>query len=191
MTSARRNEIEAKANSVLTQYNISQNPYAEISYICNSENITLLPVKLSNGIDGIFCSNDNEKIIYYNEIKPFGRQNFTKAHELGHYFLEHELKESNFICDVNKEGGSEIETEANYYAACFLMPKRLMIQYFCEVVELQMRTPNRPLYVDSQPCNLADWKMSCNYFCSRLGVSNEALRYRLEHLGLLDYRLDK
>lgn len=189
MTSARRNEIESKADNVLSQYHILQNSYAEIPNICTSENISLLSVKLSNGIDGIFCSNNNEKIIYYNEVKPFGRQNFTKAHELGHYFLEHELKESNFICDVNKEEGSEIEAEANYYAACFLMPKRLMFQYFCEVVELQMRTPNRPLYVDSQPCNIADWKMSCNYFCSRLGVSSEALRYRLEHLGLLDYRL--
>lgn len=189
MTGARRNEIEFKANDVLRRYHISKNPYAEIQNICATESISLLSVKLNDGIDGIFCSNDKERIIFCNETKPFGRQNFTKAHELGHYFLEHELKESNFICDVNKEDGSEIEVEANYYAACFLMPKRLMFQYFGEVIDLQMRTPNRPLYVDSQPCNVADWKMFCSYFCSRLGVSKEALRYRLEYLGLLDYRL--
>jgi predicted transcriptional regulator len=48
------------------------------------------------------------------------RDQFTMAHELGHYFLHHELK--NEVVRYNRSGSDLAEVEANWFAAAFLMP---------------------------------------------------------------------
>ena len=54
------------------------------------------------------------------------RQNFTKAHELGHFFLKH--KGDNFQCTTKDlktrdKTHKPQEVEANMFASCFLLPK--------------------------------------------------------------------
>jgi predicted transcriptional regulator len=47
---------------------------------------------------------------------------FTMAHELGHYFLHYLFQDRNDELIVNREGTSRAESEANWFAAGFLMP---------------------------------------------------------------------
>jgi Zn-dependent peptidase ImmA (M78 family) len=75
-----------------------------------------------------------EKSIYVNIAESYERQNFTKAHELGHWILHREL----FEHDPNKQillrskakadGQNDEEKEANAFAAKLLIPKRLLIE---------------------------------------------------------------
>lgn len=67
------------------------------------------------------------------EISPFQskeRRNFTIAHELGHLFLHMgfmtnpEIWESPDNVTYYRNGSSELEYQANEFAAAFLMPKR-------------------------------------------------------------------
>lgn len=58
------------------------------------------------------------------------RKNFTIAHELGHLFLHmgyminRELWEQSDYVEFNRKGKSEIELQANEFAAAFLMPQK-------------------------------------------------------------------
>lgn len=62
------------------------------------------------------------------------RRNFTIAHELGHLFLhmgyqiDQQLWEESDNIVFNRHGNSEIELEANEFAAAFLMPKEEYIR---------------------------------------------------------------
>ena len=186
------NDFEKLANEVLTTYKITKSPFREISKVCKGENIRLRPVNLSEGVDGLFANMDEQKFIFYNSNKLPQRSVFTKAHELGHYFLKHTLDEQKLICS-NVGGNStsnKQEWQADQFAVYFLMPKELMVRHYAEICKLQNRMFGQPLYVDRQPWNYAEWKSTCAYFTMALGVSKEALRYRLESLRLLNWNLD-
>ena len=49
------------------------------------------------------------------------RDQFTMAHELGHYFLHHEPTTD--VIRYNRSGADLAEVEANWFAAAFLMPE--------------------------------------------------------------------
>lgn len=67
----------------------------------------------------LICKND-KRIIFYDEKKCDTHCYFTKAHELGHHVLDHELNPtSNLI--YRKQ-----EKEANYFAAQLTMPHQLI-----------------------------------------------------------------
>lgn len=192
MTSRTKNEIEEVANQVLNKYQITEKPYSHIREICKAEGIKIRMADLSDSIDGVFSLIGEEKYIFINKNKPEHRQNFTKAHELGHYFLGHSLDGSRIVCNIdehNEETRSK-ETEANYFASFFLMPERLVRRCFVELCNVYLRRQYwLPLYVDSQRHNKQDWNTTCSLFGLKLGVSKEALRYRLENLGLLKYNI--
>lgn len=88
-------------------------------------------LKLSKGVEGMLMPNPHgtgEWGILYNEtIKSKGRQNFTLAHELGHYLL-HRLAHPGGIRCTGRDMGdwnadrSAIEAEANTFASYLLMP---------------------------------------------------------------------
>ena len=186
------NDFEKLANEVLSTYKITKSPFREISRVCKGEGIIIKPTNLSQVVDGLFANIDEQKFIFYNSNKLPQRAVFTKAHELGHYFLKHTLDEQKLICS-NVGGNSKSnkqEWQADQFAVYFLMPKELMFKHYIEVCNMQWRTIGQPLYVDSQRDNYNDWQKICAYFRLALGVSKEALRYRLEDLGLLKYNLD-
>lgn len=191
-----RNEIEQIANNVLKQYNIENAPFSHIKEVCDQEHIKLKKTNFSSEMDGAFSIIKNEKYIFYNPQMIGGRKNFTKAHELGHYFLDHQLEAGNMIYCYNQhvsEGNQQalprIETEANYFATYFLMPKQMMLKEYQTIAHFLRLDTSRPLYVDKQTCNHKYWGLVSRHFVSRFGVSNEALGYRLHSLGMIDYRM--
>ncbi len=63
--------------------------------------------------------------IYYSVKGSPGRRRFTAAHEFGHYLLHRKKYPQGFRCDeaaVDGRSNSEIEREANEFAATLLMP---------------------------------------------------------------------
>ena len=148
-----RNEIEKIADSVLKRFSITNAPFSHIKEICDHEQIKIKRANFSSSMDGAFSVIQNEKYIFYNPIMVVGRQNFTKAHELGHYFLNHQLEEGNMIyCynqsvfDAEQQPLPRIETEANYFATYFLMPKQMMLVEYYNIARILGVDTSRPLY---------------------------------------------
>jgi Zn-dependent peptidase ImmA (M78 family) len=87
--------------------------------------------KLGDDVSGVIQyptdeNGNSQAAIYININYPDTRKNFTLAHELGHYLLH--PNETKFRIDKfeykkdTKE--SKEESEANYFAACLLVPKQ-------------------------------------------------------------------
>lgn len=92
------------------------------------------------------------------------RDNFTIAHELGHYVVHYLLseEEAGKLYQANRYGSGRSEWEANWFAAAFLMP------------EEKYRT------VFSEYCG------DLARIAQRFGVSVSAARVRAQALGLLN-----
>ncbi len=137
----------------------------EIAKLHNPEGISPFPfdriVKEEKGLNGIFyielpeevsgaivCDKEDESFsIYVNKGKPFNRNHFTVAHELGHYFLHNELvkKEETIIDNADGLGGNstlyrlddgtstEMEREANNFAASLIMPFGLVTKAWRDI----------------------------------------------------------
>lgn len=77
-------------------------------------------------------NSDEYRIIFNNEINSNGRIRFTIAHELGHYFLGHKMK-NKILCRFSSESENynDEEKEANYFAKRLLAPLPI-IKLFCD-----------------------------------------------------------
>lgn len=89
------------------------------------------------------------------------RQRFSLAHEFKHV-LDHPFRHTLYTDHHGCSNQDEAERLADYFAACLLMPKRLIVRAFTQGVQ--------------RPSALADM----------FGVSAPAIRVRLRHLGLTD-----
>ena len=77
-----------------------------------------------------FKHNKSQPVIYINKYKHPNNQQFTLAHELGHYVLGHRDQNMQFRIDFESDSSSQNpkirlqELEANYFAGALLMPVR-------------------------------------------------------------------
>ena len=88
------------------------------------------------GEDSILGASANygkDKVIITNSSMILAREIFTAAHELGHHQL-HLQRNGETIVDFTGEHFDSCEEEANYFAACFLMPKHVMQRYVEETL---------------------------------------------------------
>lgn len=133
---------------------------------------------------GVYIEIEKAKIIFVNANLYPPRKNFTIAHELGHHFLAHPLQDGAIICNTSVILGNdkpEIEKEADYFAACLLMPQNLMKQKKREFDE------NCHSGVDSLH-NTGQQEQTdalIKYLCQFFQVSKEAMGYRLEALKMI------
>lgn len=124
----------AKAEWVLTTYGVDDRPAAALHRIAEQAGIRYGYEELPEEPDlcGELLYKGEKKAILINTFnsKPV-RQTFTFAHELGHYFLQHQPSyradgTSGFACtqtDIKK--GLQQEAEANRFAVALLMPERM------------------------------------------------------------------
>ena len=136
--------------------------------------------------------------VYANSSNNRGRDRFTLAHELAHHLLDHGRFLVRESCDDNDfvlkrataVGGSDVarmEFQANFLAACLLMPRTHIIEDFHRLVRT-LEIADRgfgPLYVDDQPCNLQNFEYVTGHLKQKYGVSRNAAKIRLESMGLL------
>lgn len=127
------------------------------------------------------------------------RQRFTLAHELGHLLLGHSdylLSEDTEDDDLERSEAAyfgikdvqRLEWQANYFAACLLMPKDTFSRRFIfKANQLGLRDRGfGPLYVDEQRTNLKNFYALTHDLMARFNVSRESARLRLIELGLLN-----
>jgi Zn-dependent peptidase ImmA (M78 family) len=102
-------------------------------------------------------------IIFYNQAMPSARLTFSEAHELGHIVLAHDIET---ITNFRKTKDSRLkplyeryEAEANYFAACLLMPEAVI---------------NR---LKALGC-----RITVDFLQSNFGVSEEAAQIRISTL---------
>jgi Zn-dependent peptidase ImmA (M78 family) len=136
--------------------------------------------------------------IFANEKSDERIDRFTLAHEISHHLLDHGRHMVRESCDdrdfvlpqhsvLDGNDISRMEFQANYLAASLLLPLPYIVNDFRRLAHT-FGIINRgfgALYVDTQPCNLRNFQAVIGRFVRRYGVSQTAVKIRLESLGLL------
>ncbi len=185
-------QIKIKADEVLNKYVPRGGAYKKFDSIMSAENIKFRSIEAEDNFLGIFThANNGQAYIMVNDnITNAGRRHFTIAHELGHYFLCHELKNGQcFDADILEDDTAVdvIECEANYFASCLLMPESKIKSAFLSMLQRSRKAKIKNfLHVQSN----YTWGIWCGFkddLMKRYGVSEAALRYRLSDLGLAKF----
>ena len=131
MDSLRRLAIEAAAEGLLSDAGVNSLPINPIQ-IAEHLAITISskPPSAKGASGWLIRSGEEYGIVYATHIDSIGFQHFSIAHELGHFTLdghpEHVFRNSNgHASRAGFEAIDHIEREADYFAACLLMPKHL------------------------------------------------------------------
>jgi len=129
-------QIEMTAENMLNHCGCFEKPYQYIDFMIESCKIDLIPLVIKNDkLLGLFGRDDNgNKFIGFNKTMIPERILFTKAHELGHFVLEHKLN-SELLTDSDFGSKDPQETEANVFAATLLMPKKNVIKVVKKALE--------------------------------------------------------
>lgn len=101
---------------------------------CADKHGLLLFKENINKLSGFIGYGDNNlTVICINYQRPIGHQNFTLAHELGHWFLHRGQNISDIDCNLNIQ--ESIEGEANNFASELLYPEKLIVQDYHDICE--------------------------------------------------------
>jgi Zn-dependent peptidase ImmA (M78 family) len=140
----------------------------------------------------------NERLF---EHSSEGRLVFTCAHEVGHWVLHRryvDMEETNYskdgaiVCSL-KNAKAPIEWQADYFAACLLMPEKEIRDAFQEVcgpepfVINKVRSAVEGEYRSAEPF-VEQWPFIAAAMCEAGGFSNvskQAMIIRLQDLGLM------
>ena len=83
----------------------------------------------SNSLLGFALYRDSDRIVFSNSSQVLSREIFSIAHEIGHHKLHISEQENAVIKDDDFFERNECEVEANYFAACLLMPQDKVEKY--------------------------------------------------------------
>lgn len=124
-------------------------------------------LKFSKGIEGMLMPNPRRTgewgILYNETIRSKGRQNFTLAHELGHYLLHRFAHPGGIQCSGRNMGDwnaarSLIEAEANTFASYLLMPlDDFRTQIKGRVIDIDVMTEISDRYAVSLTATILKW----------------------------------
>lgn len=170
----RRRRIESIIEELLAGYEITEAP-VPVERIAKAKGARIFYQSLEDNVSGFLYRDKTQAVIGVNTHHAPARQNFTTAHELGHFLLheqeqlhiDHEFR-VRLRDDVSSLGTDDAEREANFFAASLLMPKRFL--------EEDLETEE---YFDL----LGDDFLSD--LSRKYGVSTQALVNRLKNLGYI------
>lgn len=122
-------DIASKAIKLIKNSNII-NPPVPIKKIVKKLGLAIIPYDFGENISGALFVENDKAYIGINQNESLVRCRFTLAHELGHFVLHNEEKNSIFVDNKNiqilfrhSENPKDIiEKEANVFAANLLMP---------------------------------------------------------------------
>ena len=166
-----------QAEKLVDRLGMSSVP-VDVEKIAEQLGLPVMYADLGAGVSGLLISDGAEAHICVQERDAPVRQRFTIAHEIGHHHLRHQFEPGHHV-HVDRghyvsergprasDGADPKEVEANQFAACLLMPMRLVRE---KVAELG----GGPL-LDHHVSHLA----------GAFRVSEQAMTIRLSSLGLL------
>lgn len=186
--------IESAASAIYAKHVKRGSPAKMLPKIIAAEGIKLREVDGNDKFLGALVKSSKD-VLYISvnkNIDNTGRKNFTLAHELGHYALQHYLHTASFICGEAEimeagEAVSDQEKEANYFASCFLLPKSRVTSEFTNWYIWHKGSNSKVyLYINPHGKSYADWKAVSSQLTKKFDVSATALKIRLVELGLIN-----
>lgn len=175
MLDSRKREIRIKADYFRANCKIGRYGIINLFKECERMGYKLVRYPLGENADlGFMMKKDNDIVIFTNSCSRLSREIFTLAHEVGHVIL-HLNDENTFIDDsvtINGRSTDEKEQEANYFAACLLMPSDDVHRF----IDLEIQ--------NFQECGLS--AMDIARIMSEFNVSFDMALNRLEILGVIN-----
>lgn len=176
----RRRKIEMLCGELLKRNKVTSAP-VPVKKIARREGAKLSFQRFDDeSISGFIFKEPGNTVIGVNESHHPNRQRFTVAHEIGHLLLDHPSCLDvvhvdhiliNFRDQASSDGTKFEEKEANYFAACLLIPRN-----FIEVDVKEIMEERKDLMDERVVAELA----------RKYRVSPQALVYRLAYLKFID-----
>lgn len=193
--------MEKFAESIFLKF--SQANQLDLEIVIQKYNFKLIKTNELESTDIIANLNFHNKTIKLFGIEYFSNTQlkFALAHELGHILLGHGqiLKTEQRTSDeqsINQQSFyglainiDRLEFQANYFAACLLLPRTLFKKLFIAHLNYY-GIKNRgfsPLFIDNQPCNIDNYFKIIIPLAKYFSVSQETIKIRLEGLGLAKF----
>ena len=159
--------IENEANKLLHAHNMQEDVMPPVITLATNLGISVqLAAFKDDDVSGLIRKEDDGYAMYINESHPPTRKRFTIAHEIGHFILhKDEIDAQSEVVDrisggLMRDGqNSDLERQANQFAAALLMPKETFLEMWKKL------SPNIDLLAEA------------------FGVSAQAASYRLLNLG--------
>ena len=133
MQNTRKKDIRIKAASFRENCRIGRYGIIDLFKECDRFGYKLVRYPLGENRDlGFALKRDGDIIIFTNTSIRLSREIFTLAHEIGHVVL-HMENETSFVdddCTLSGRNADVMEQEANYFAACLLMPDDEVGKFF-------------------------------------------------------------
>jgi Zn-dependent peptidase ImmA (M78 family) len=130
MNSKRILEIERLAESVRDECKIPDYGFKDIFEAAEKLEYRLIRYPIGeDSIMGFALIRDSDRIIFSNSSIILSREIFTVAHEIGHQKLHLNENDKTIIKDDDLNDRDEFEVEANYFAACLLIPEDKINKY--------------------------------------------------------------
>lgn len=174
MLDSRRREIRKEADSFREKCKISRYGIIDLFKDCEAMGYKLFRYPLEESQDlGFVLIKDKDTIIFTNTCSRLSREIFTLAHEIGHTKLH--MNGINSFVDNNSTisewDKDDEEHEANYFAACLLMPDDEVDRFI-----------DRELPIEHKEFSALDIAR----IMSEFNVSYDMTLNRLETLGKID-----
>lgn len=144
MNKNRQLEIERAAENVRDECAVTDYGFQNI--FDAAEKVGYRVIRYPIGSDaflGFTLIKDTERIIFSNSSQILSREIFSVAHEIGHQRLHLSEQGKTMIRDDDFNDRNEDEIEANYFAACLLMPLEKVSKFIrLELNDKNIRTWN-------------------------------------------------
>ncbi len=175
MQSGRKREIWSEAEAFREVCRCSKYGIIDLFKECERCGYKLLRYPLGeSGVLGFAMKKEKDTVIFTNSCSRLSREIFTLAHEIGHIIL-HFQEAVSFVDDaaaIAEKSTDAKEQEANYFAACLLMPEDKVGKFLD--LELEDLVQNGLTAMDIAR------------IMSEFQVSFEMALNRLENLGKID-----
>ena len=114
-------------------------PPVDVNAVAKRLGLKVVHLDLGKDVSGLLISKRDSTVIAVQEDDPVNRKRFTIAHEIGHFHLRHQFEpgehvhvdRGHLITPRNSRSSTGVdskEIEANQFAACLLMPSKLVME---------------------------------------------------------------
>lgn len=133
MSRMERKEIEQETEGLLQKTDGFLDGRTQIVGVARKLGFFVGISRLAEGAEGIIAvdttkesllNTGRNKVIVVDSALEKSRRRFMIAHELGHYHLRKNPDEPVFALRESSHGRNDQENEADFFAACILMPKK-------------------------------------------------------------------
>lgn len=164
-----RMDLSNKASTIRKRLGEDESSPVDIfSLVQTIENLTLVFYPLGSNISGACFRNRLSSLIVVNSDMSLGRQRFSLAHELYHYYFDEDS--DSVICSSQIGSGNDKEKNADQFASYFLVPSAAL---YAAITKCKKNSPGK--------LSLNDIIRLEQYF----GISHQAMLIRLQSEGQL------